>query len=169
MGLLGSLLAAWHLAQRLLALALFFEPLAVWPLGMGLLGAPGAAWLLALATASLLPACGGDSTPSNQPGQRIAVVTTSNIVADWVSRVGGDSLDVFSLLSIASDPHTFSPGARDITRVTRADLIVTVGLGMEAVVQACTNLKRGWYEVMGDLPVANPPGAHGGQKAHQHG
>ena len=48
MGLLGSLLAAWHLAQRLLALALFFELLAVWPLGMGLLGAPGAAWLLAL-------------------------------------------------------------------------------------------------------------------------
>ncbi len=91
-----------------------------------------AAWLLALAAASLLPACGGGSTPSNQPGQRIAVVTTSNIVADWVTRIGGDSVDVFSLLPVASDPHTFSPGARDITRVAQADLIVTVGLGMEA-------------------------------------
>ena len=62
----------------------------------------------------------------------IEVVTTSNIVADWVSRVGGERVDVFSLLPPNADPHTFQPGARDTARVADADLILTIGLGLES-------------------------------------
>ncbi len=62
----------------------------------------------------------------------LEVVTTSNIVADWVSRVGGERVNVFSLLPPNADPHTFQPGARDTARVADADLILTVGLGLES-------------------------------------
>ena len=60
------------------------------------------------------------------------MVTTSNIVADWVSRVGGERVNVFSLLPPNADPHSFQPGARDTARVADADLILTVGLGLES-------------------------------------
>ena len=60
------------------------------------------------------------------------MVTTSNIVADWVSRVGGERVNVFSLLPPNADPHTFQPGARDTARVADADLVLTVGLGLES-------------------------------------
>ena len=60
------------------------------------------------------------------------IVTTSNIVADWVKRAGGERVDVFSLLPHNADPHTFQPGARDIARVADADLVLTIGLGLEA-------------------------------------
>ncbi|MBI4285498.1 MAG: zinc ABC transporter substrate-binding protein [Chloroflexi bacterium] len=73
----------------------------------------------------VLPAC----RPG--PSQQVKVVTTSNIIADWVRQVGGEGVDVFALLPIGSDPHTFQPGAADVARVAEADVIFTVGLGLE--------------------------------------
>ncbi|MYB47673.1 MAG: hypothetical protein F4X72_00090 [Dehalococcoidia bacterium] len=68
-------------------------------------------------------------TPSGPPVQ---VVTTTNFVADWARVVGGDRAEVFSLLQPGADPHTFLPGARDVARVADADLVLTVGLELEA-------------------------------------
>ena len=70
------------------------------------------------------------ATPSAPPVQ---VVTTTNFVADWVREVGGDRVEVFSLLPPGGDPHTFQPGARDVARVADAELVLTIGLGLEAV------------------------------------
>ena len=61
----------------------------------------------------------------------IQVVVTNNIIADWVKNVGGDRVEVFSLLPIGADPHTFQPGARDVARVADADLVLSIGLGLE--------------------------------------
>ena len=63
---------------------------------------------------------------------KISVVTTTNIMADWVENIGGDDVDVFSLLPAGADPHTFQPGAQDVARVAEADLVLSVGLGLEA-------------------------------------
>ena len=68
---------------------------------------------------------------SVQPAERINVVTTSNIVADWVRTVGGERVDVFSLLPVNADPHTYQPGAQDITRIADAQLVFSVGLSLE--------------------------------------
>ena len=75
-----------------------------------------------------IAACSTDSDP--EPTQ-IEVVTTSNIVADWVQNVGGEHVDVFSLLPVGGDPHTFQPGARDVARISDADVVLSIGLGME--------------------------------------
>ena len=68
---------------------------------------------------------------SADEGPPIQVVTTSNIVADWAQNVGGDGVEVFSLLPVGVDPHTFQPGARDVARITDADVVLSIGLGME--------------------------------------
>ena len=72
----------------------------------------------------------GAPTPSGPPVQ---VVATTNFVADWVRVVGGDRVEVFSLLPPGGDPHTFLPGARDVARVADADVVLTVGLSLEAL------------------------------------
>ncbi len=75
-----------------------------------------------------------EPTPAVQEepeGPAVSVVTTTNIMADWVSNVGGDSVDVFSLVPVGADPHTFQPGARDVARIAEADLVLSVGLGLE--------------------------------------
>ena len=65
-----------------------------------------------------------DSTP-------ISVVVTTNIVADWVKNIGGEHVDVFSLVPVGADPHTFQPGAQAVARVADAELVLSVGLGLE--------------------------------------
>ena len=66
--------------------------------------------------------------PSSPPLQ---VVATSNIVADWAEVIGGDRIEVFSMVPPGSDPHSFMPGARDVAKVEDADLVLSVGLGLE--------------------------------------
>ena len=109
--------------------------------GFGRLAQPLAVSLVALVMAFLV-ACADDQdttaavetqapapTPAAPP---IQVVATTNFVADWARVVGGDRVEVFSLLQPGGDPHTFQPGARDVARVADANLVLTVGLGLEA-------------------------------------
>ncbi len=69
---------------------------------------------------------------AEQPQQKLSVVTTSNIIADWVRAVGQERVEVFPMLPTNADPHTYQPGARDITRVADADLVMSVGLSLES-------------------------------------
>ena len=90
------------------------------------------------ASAAVQPAAAAQpqtTAPAGQPessAEKIRVVTTSNIIADWVRAVGQDRLDVFSLLPANADPHTYQPGAQDIAKVADADLVMSVGLSLEA-------------------------------------
>ena len=71
------------------------------------------------------------AVPQETEATKMSVVTTTNIMADWVSNVGGDNVDVFSLVPVGADPHTFQPGAKDVARIAEADLVLSVGLGLE--------------------------------------
>lgn len=68
-------------------------------------------------------------TESAEP---LSIVTTSSIIADWVNVVGGDRVEVFSMLGAGADPHTYRPGAQDVVRVAEADIIFSMGLHLEA-------------------------------------
>ncbi len=72
----------------------------------------------------------GETPQASRPP--VQVVTSTNFVADWARAVGGDRVEVFGLLPVGGDPHSFQPGARDIARVADADLVLTVGLSLEA-------------------------------------
>ena len=74
-------------------------------------------------------ASGSETRQATSPS--VSVVTTTNIMADWARNVGGDNVDVFSLVPVGADPHTFQPGAKDVARVARADLVLSVGLSLE--------------------------------------
>ena len=87
--------------------------------------------ILVLVVAS---ACGGDDpdvepAPSEAPAIRVIAVT--NVLADWAKAVGGDRVEVASLIPTDVDPHGFQPGPRDAAKIAEADLIIAIGLGME--------------------------------------
>lgn len=90
-------------------------------------------WLvlpLALLVAALLgAACGeeGDEVAA----RRIKVVVSLPLFADFVQEIGGERVEVFSLLPPGSDPHTFEPTPQDVQRLSQADLILYNGLGLE--------------------------------------
>lgn len=77
-------------------------------------------------------ACSGEGAEPTGAGARLSAVATSNIVADWVSAVGAGRVEVSALVPVGASPHGYSPGARDVARVAEADVVFTVGLGLEA-------------------------------------
>ncbi|MDE2802568.1 MAG: metal ABC transporter substrate-binding protein [Chloroflexota bacterium] len=85
------------------------------------------ALLMGLLAVFVFAACSGGGAAA----PKLNVVTTNNIVADWVRNIGGDDVEVFSLLSVGADPHTYQPGARDVTQIADADLVLSIGLGLE--------------------------------------
>ena len=82
--------------------------------------------LFALAACS---SASGGAPP--EPATTIRIVTTTNIMADWAANVGGDHVEVFSVVPAGADPHAFQPGAQDIAKIADADLVLSVGLGLE--------------------------------------
>jgi ABC-type Zn uptake system ZnuABC Zn-binding protein ZnuA len=62
---------------------------------------------------------------------KLKVVATTTIVADVVSQVGGDLIDLSILLPVGTDPHGFDPTPQDITKVAEADLVFANGAGLE--------------------------------------
>lgn len=72
-----------------------------------------------------------EEVEEEEEAEKVQVVTTTNFIADWVNNVGGDRVEVFSLVPTGADPHGFQPGARDVARIADADLVFSVGLSLE--------------------------------------
>ena len=59
------------------------------------------------------------------------VVASFTILGDLVKSVGGDKVDVKTLVGPNGDPHTFEPTPNDARALKTADLVVVNGLGLE--------------------------------------
>lgn len=76
----------------------------------------------------LLAAC--QPSPQAQTGKKTIVVTYS-ILGSVVKELVGDHAEVVVSMPNGQDPHEWEPSARDIETLTKADLIVQNGLGLE--------------------------------------
>lgn len=79
-----------------------------------------------------LAACGGDGDAAESESEpQVKAVTTLSVFADLVREIGGDRLEVSSLLPAGADPHTFEPVPRDVQRLTEASIVFANGLDLE--------------------------------------
>ncbi|MGL5860722.1 MAG: metal ABC transporter solute-binding protein, Zn/Mn family, partial [Phycicoccus sp.] len=53
---------------------------------------------------------------------RLQIVTTTGLLRDLVQNVGGDLVDVASIIPNGSDPHTYEPTLRDARNVVYSDV-----------------------------------------------
>ena len=104
--------------------------------GLGLAWAALLTLTLLLAAASACTMDARSTSAASAPGAAgaapaLRVVTTTDIMADWVKNIGGEHVEVFSIVPTGADPHTFQPGAQDVVKLAEADLVLSVGLGLE--------------------------------------
>jgi zinc/manganese transport system substrate-binding protein len=59
------------------------------------------------------------------------VVASFGVLADVVKNVGGDSVNVVSLVPTGGDPHEFEPTPTDAKNISGADLVFVSGFGFE--------------------------------------
>jgi ABC-type Zn uptake system ZnuABC Zn-binding protein ZnuA len=87
-----------------------------------------AAGLTALALAAA--GCSGSDGPAGG-GDRLWVVASTTQVADFARNVGGDRVQVTSLLKPGVDAHDYEPSPADLEAIARADLVIENGVGLE--------------------------------------
>lgn len=88
----------------------------------------------------------GPSAPApatDAPGPVLRITATVSPLADLVARVGGQRVEVRSLVPPGADSHTYAPRPRDAMRLEGADLYLGIGLALNdsAVRLARTNLR----------------------------
>ena len=104
--------------------------------------------------AMLLAACSGDDTSRTANGAAteadaarsqpvLRVTATVSPLADLVEHVGGDRVEVRSLVPPGADAHTYAPRPRDAMRLEDADIYFGIGLALNdgAIRLASTNLR----------------------------
>ena len=89
---------------------------------------------LAAAISIMASACGGKSAPGPTPTStdRVQVVTTTVILADFVRNVGGDLVNARSIVPPGADVHSFQPTPRTSITIGEASLIVSNGFGLDS-------------------------------------
>ncbi|MEA5451042.1 zinc ABC transporter substrate-binding protein [Leptolyngbya sp. CCNP1308] len=58
-------------------------------------------------------------------------MSTSTVIADWVAEVGGDQIELTSILQPGADPHVYEPVPADTIAFEDADLIFYNGYDLE--------------------------------------
>lgn len=80
-------------------------------------------------SASTSGAATGQASPA---AGSINVIATTSIIADLVKNVGGNRVNVRTLLTPGTDPHTYTPTPSDVQAIAESQIVFENGLGLEA-------------------------------------
>ena len=80
-------------------------------------------WLISLMLAASILSAGAED--------RLNVVASFSILGDFVRNVGGDRVDVTTLVGPDGDVHVYAPTPADAKKIADAKLVIVNGLGLE--------------------------------------
>lgn len=107
-----------------------------------------------------------------QADEPLRVVASFSILGDMVSQVGGEDVEVTTLVGPDADAHTFEPSPRDVRTLGDADLVVTNGLQFETwmprLVRTSGFSGRDVVASQGVTPIAFDEDAHDHGHDHAH-
>ena len=89
---------------------------------------------LSVAVCFLAVACGGVERQA-EDGGRLRVITSTAILADLVKNVGGDRVEVRAIVPPGADVHSFQTTPEDSIAVSRAQVMVTNGFGLDSYLE----------------------------------
>jgi zinc/manganese transport system substrate-binding protein len=99
---------------------------------------------------------------------KVKVVASFSVMADLVRQVGGEHVEVSSLVGPNTDMHGFQPSPSDVKRLADAQLVVINGLGLEGWADRLVKSAnyRGTLLVVSQGIRALPGGQHGRYDPH---
>ncbi len=128
---------------------------------------------LCLVIALVMTAC-APAADADHNVEKLRVVATTTIVGDVVNAVGGDAIDLSTLLPAGADPHSFDPTPQDVARVAEADIVFVNGAGLEGFLKNLIENAGGAAQIVDlseNLPLLEFSGGrdHNGEQADERG
>jgi len=68
---------------------------------------------------------------SSEKNGKLKVVTTTNILGDLLSEIGGDKISLETLMGAGVDPHLYKASEGDVNKLYNADIVFYGGLHLE--------------------------------------
>lgn len=104
-------------------------------------------WLAAVLSmviaAVFLTACGTDTASSEQNSDKVTVAVSFNAMKEFTEAVGKDKINVIQIIPDGTEPHDFQPTTKNLKDLSKANVFVYQGLGMEPwanqVIQSADN------------------------------
>lgn len=84
-----------------------------------------------LLTAALIAFAATPALAQDKPAEKIKAVATFSILGDLVKNVGGDRVEVSTLVGPNGDAHVYSPTPADAQAISKAKIMFVNGLGLE--------------------------------------
>jgi iron/zinc/copper transport system substrate-binding protein len=78
-----------------------------------------------------LTACTSNVNGTKDESGKLKVVTTYSIIYDMVKQVGGDKVEIHSLVPIGANPHEYDPLPKDVMKMADANVVFYNGLNLE--------------------------------------
>lgn len=87
----------------------------------------------AVLAVTLLAGCGttGKDQAAAKEEKKLKVVASFDAMAEFAKAVGKDKIDVVTLIPAGTEPHGFEPSTEVMKEMTKADVFIYNGLGME--------------------------------------
>jgi ABC-type Zn uptake system ZnuABC Zn-binding protein ZnuA len=86
---------------------------------------------IGLVTSSLVSLAAPSRAQSPVAGQPLPVVASTSVIGDLVQHVGGDAIQLTTLIGPGVDAHTFDPAPGDLVILEGAAVVFENGLGLE--------------------------------------
>ncbi|MDO5099978.1 MAG: metal ABC transporter substrate-binding protein [Eubacteriales bacterium] len=102
-------------------------------LSLGLLAGCGSAGKQATTSKT-----GSTSVSSDKGSEKLRVYSSFYVMTDFVEKIGGEKVDVKTLVPAGVEPHDWEPEATDMAALEKADVLVYNGAGMEHWVEKVT-------------------------------
>lgn len=122
---------------------------------------------LAAIAALALSGCGsgdddGGSSNTSAAGAPIAVVASTNVWGDVVKQVGGDAVEVTSIISDPDqDPHSYEANANTVLAVSKAKLVLENGGGYDDFVDRLVKTGKSNAKVLNAVEISGKTAAPG--------
>jgi len=94
------------------------------------------------------------STPATLPdapardGGALKVVASTSIIGDLVRQIGGNRVEVSTILPANADPHDFEPSPKDVATLEGAHVVFVHGLGLDTWTQDLIDNAGGGFSVV---------------------
>jgi ABC-type Zn uptake system ZnuABC Zn-binding protein ZnuA len=89
------------------------------------------------------------SPPFLSEGEKLRVVATTSVVGDVVANIGGEAIELITLMAANVDPHAYEPTPADLRAVSDAHVVFINGLDLEEFLDEMIE------NVAGDVPVVS--------------